>query len=131
MKTQQEKSGFAALICILIISCMLLVAAVRGGRHGLEARELLLLSEYKLESLSLARSCLNFALLELAYDENYAGNETKLVGEETCTIRKTFVEQESTIIETTGNVGRAVTNLETWVNAKTLDIQKSLEVQGF
>ena len=85
--------GFVALTTAVIISAVLIAFMFTTGTSGFFSRVNAAEAEYKRVALGLAESCANTALLKIAQNYNYAGNEAITVGTdeqgrtETCTIK--------------------------------------------
>ena len=84
---QKKHGGYIALMSVIIISLMLLALVAVLSTSGYFSRFNVLAAEYKRISLGLAESCVNVALLEIAKDPTYAGNETIPVGVNECNIK--------------------------------------------
>ncbi len=83
----QKKSGFVALITAIVLSIILITVAVALNEIGFLTRSEALDSEYKDRSTALAEACVDTALLKLAANPNYTGNESAItVGSDTCAI---------------------------------------------
>ncbi len=84
---QNSNGGFIALVSVLLISVVLLLMVTTLSLGGYIGRFNILNSELKRVSASLADACANTAVLKLAEDWNYSGNETSTVsGSNTCHI---------------------------------------------
>ncbi len=81
-----NKSGFIALISVIIISAVLLIVATTLSFSGFFGRFSVLEHEFKKKSFSLAEACAEQARLKLFIDNEYSGNETVNVGTDSCQI---------------------------------------------
>jgi len=81
-----EQKGFVALISAILIAVALLTLVTAAGFSGFFVRFSILGSEVKEESIFLAESCVQTAILKLAQNKNYAGGETISVGDRSCDI---------------------------------------------
>lgn len=96
----KNEDGFALLASIIIISTILLVIATVSARRVQDTFLSSVEIESHLRTQHLTEACINMALLNIAIDQNYAGNEVKAIGTESCTIRPIFgnvVEAEASI----------------------------------
>lgn len=81
-----KRDGYIAITSAIIISIVLMAVVLATGATGFRSRANTLAASYKAESRYLAEACVDYALLELAENTAYAGNETVAVGEKTCAI---------------------------------------------
>ncbi|OGF62542.1 hypothetical protein A2662_01960 [Candidatus Giovannonibacteria bacterium RIFCSPHIGHO2_01_FULL_45_33] len=85
--TARERHGFIALITSIILSVILLVVTIALNQTGFLTRGEVLESEYKNRSIALAEGCADMAIIRLALDPAYSGNESSVaVGSDTCAI---------------------------------------------
>ena len=84
---QKNESGYIALMSVIIISLILLAFTAVLSMSGYFSRFNALAGEYKRVSLGLAESCVNVALLKIAQNPNYTGDETVPVGTNNCNIK--------------------------------------------
>ena len=119
MKRASSKThGFIALISILIVSSVLLVTTLSLAERGIAHRFFLLKSEQKSMSEQLAEACIHIARIKAHNDPGYtiSVDETFLIGEETCSIHRVTQAGNETTMETTAQVGHAITNLRAVLN---------------
>src|SRR3989338_5224128 len=128
-----HKSGFVALITVIVIVLILMVVAIALNRTGFLTRGEILDSEYKDRSSALAEACADAALLKLAQNSSYAGNEANIsVGSDKCNIgaiqsdmptpgQKT-INVNAVFPASTITNQNAVTNLQIVVNSVTLSV---------
>ncbi|MDP2788456.1 MAG: hypothetical protein Q8O46_00180 [bacterium] len=79
-----KKKGFVALLSVIIISFILLSAAVTLNFSGFSGRFNILDSEFKERSNALANACVEHARLVLATDSSFIGTGQANVGNEVC-----------------------------------------------
>lgn len=84
---QSTQRGFIALTATVILSTVLMLLAVTSSTSSFFARFDVMGSEFKRVSLGLSESCANVALLKIAENYNYSGNETIPVGADECFIK--------------------------------------------
>src|SRR3989338_4446979 len=113
----KTNSGFAALMSAIIISAILLLIATNLSFIGFYSRSDILDSELKERSSALAEACVDTALLELANNPNYAGDEAIIVFEgDTCIIQAINPDATPIIINTKAIFRQATTNLNVKAN---------------
>lgn len=125
--TVSFNGGFAALVTALILSLILIIITVTLTRSGFFARSAILEAEFKETSSALAEACVDVALLRLARDFSYVGNETVTVNENECTIRII----SGNTIETTAEFRESITNLSVVFNPTDLSVISWDEVVSF
>ena len=113
--------GFIALISAIIISAILLLVATTGSLSGFYSRFNILDAELKERSVALAEACADHALLRLANDITYTGNETVVVGAQSCTIGTVSGSSQKTF-KTQGIFKNFYTNLQITVDVTTLAV---------
>jgi len=110
-----NQKGFIALISAIIISLTLLALGASLSLSGFYLRGNILSTEFKEKSAALSEACVETAILEIAKDGNYSGNETVFVGNDSCYIRSVSGGSEKTI-ETQAEYRSAYTNLRVVIN---------------
>ncbi|MEK7507876.1 MAG: hypothetical protein AAB602_02215 [Patescibacteria group bacterium] len=85
-RSRTDNDGFVALTSVLLISVVLLLMVATLSLSGYIGRFNVLNSELKKVSAALAEACANTAVLKLAEDWSYAGNETIATNGNTCKI---------------------------------------------
>ncbi|MEK7548911.1 MAG: hypothetical protein AAB496_00235 [Patescibacteria group bacterium] len=119
------ENGYLAITSAIILSIIAMVLAV-----GLSFSSYFGLSDIqdanlKETSVALAEACVDKALLSLAQNINYTGNEIIAVGSSTCSILPTEISSTYKIIKTGANFSGAVTNLKiTAVTSSPFEILK-------
>lgn len=131
MRHQHSESGYIAITASFVASLLLLVVAISLGSSNLFTRSGLTDFQDKQFSYFLARSCLNHALLQLADNSTYTGNETISVSGESCTLLSITSQSGNFIIKAEAQVSGASTNLQLTVNASTLSTVSLEELSSF
>lgn len=106
------KNGYLAITSAIILSIIAMVLAVGlsfSSYFGLSDIQDANLKEI---SVALAEACVDKALLSLAQNINYAGNETVAVGSSACSILPIETSSTYKIIKTKANFSGAWTNLK-------------------
>ncbi len=103
--------GFVALITAIVLSLILITVAVALNRIGFLTRSETLDSEYKNRSSALAEACADIALLKLANNPSYSGNESIPVGSDNCLILTFNPAPDPIIFETKATFQEATTHL--------------------
>jgi hypothetical protein len=104
------ESGFIALMSVIIISALMMAVSFALSMSGFLARANVTDSEYKERSMALADGCADDALVKLAANSAYAGNETPV--DIACTILPITTVGSQRIIKTTASVQGATTNIQ-------------------
>lgn len=133
-----NEQGFVALITSIVLSCILITAAVTLNMSGFFTRSALLDSEYKERSSALSEACADTARLRIAADPTYQVASTTpqqlTIGTDTCWIHSvelnTPVSGQDTI-KTQGKFNEATTNLRIVVEASDLSVQSWDEITSF
>ena len=130
--------GFIALMSAIIIATILLLVATTGGLTGIFARGNALDAELKARSVVAADACVDLALLALANDPGFLGNDPPhwLNSLDVCRIGAvaTVTVSSDTTYQFTVNASSGVTaapattNLEVVVNTTDLSVVSWLEV---
>ena len=125
------ESGFIALMSAIIVSAVILVVTVTLSYSSFFTRYNLLDSEFKDRSAALAEGCVDMALLKLAVDPSYSGNETVNIGSESCQIRPVLTSGSNKIIETQASFQNAFTNLRVTIDQNTFVVVSWAEIPHF
>lgn len=123
--------GYIAITTTIILSLVMLALALTIGSTTLSARLNSVDLASKRLSYFVARSCLDYARLKLAESGNYAGNETRTIGQHQCTIQPIETESLNKIIKARAQVKNAITNLKLIVNSTTLNTVSLEELAKF
>ena len=126
-----REKGYIALISTIIISAVLIAIASALSFYGFENRYNALDYEFKEKSKALAEGCVNTAILKLAENPNFKGNETINIENDFCLIREIKTNGLQKIIETQSTIGNAYTNLKITVDQNTLSIISFEEIPKF
>jgi hypothetical protein len=125
------RSGFIALISVLIISWMLLLAVVSLGQKAISGRFLLLDAERKARSERLAEACVEFSRIQIVNNPSYSPSpiDIKISDSDSCKIVSVMPGiGELRGIKSCANVSDSITNLETEINGKTGEIVSQREL---
>jgi hypothetical protein len=118
----KKNTGFIALMSAIIISAILLLITINLSKNSFSGRLNILDSEYKERSVALAEACVDTALLKLANNSAYTGNQTITVsGGDTCIIKNINPTTDPIVIDTKAFFPpvasqKATTNLHVRVN---------------
>lgn len=133
VKTFSKPNGYIAITASILLSLLIMAVAISLGAASISSRSENLDFELKKQSFFAARSCLDKALLKLALDSGYAGNET--LGVEgtayQCVIRPVISSPPNKIIQVRSQINGATTNLQLTVNASQLSTVSLEEVVSF
>lgn len=121
------QGGYIALMSAIIISALLIVISVTLSFTGFFARFNILDAEFKNRSLGLAEACANAALLKLAEDSSFSGNQTVAVGTDSCMIFGVATSAGKFVFKTQGiypatGAKRAYSNIALQASAADLSI---------
>lgn len=86
MLSGKRHHGYIVLVSVIILGVVLLLIAQTVSTTGYFQRLGAQDFELKEESYFVAYACIDRALFNLSDDLDYAGNETKTIGQYTCTI---------------------------------------------
>lgn len=124
--------GFIAITACIVLSFLLLAVAVLFSKTSLIARYNNVDFNMKKVSYFLAYTCLEQALLKLAINPGYTGNETIAVGGTSqCTILPIDSADSTAVIKAHAQSNKATTNLRLTVNSGTLSTVSLEEVVKF
>ncbi len=122
VKCRMSQSGYIALISSIIISILVLGIALAISSAGYFSRFDILKNEFKERSSALAEACVDTALLKLAQNQSYNGNENIGIGNDQCSILPIEIASGQKIIKTKASFRNAVTNLKVTVNSANLSV---------
>lgn len=117
-----NESGFIAIISVTIIAALLMAVSFALSTSGFFARSDIADGEYKERSMALAEACAQDALVKLAADGSYTGNETMAIGTQQCSILPITASGGQKTVKTTAVVQGATTNILVKADATTLTI---------
>jgi len=127
----KNSSGLIAIVTAIILSFLIILVATVLGSSALFSRSNDVDFLSKQSSYFLARSCLDQALLELAGNSDYSGNEVIAIDSYQCTINPVETSGSNKIIKATATVNSAVTNLKLTVVSTTFATVSLEEVSSF
>src|SRR3989344_9440055 len=129
--SSKKSSGLIAIVTAIILSFLIILVATVLGSSALFSRSNDVDFLSKQSSYFLARSCLDQALLELAGNSDYSGNEVIAIDSYQCTINPVETSGSNKIIKATAQVNSAVTNLKLTVVSTTFATVSLEEVSSF
>ena len=118
--TRINNNGYIAITITFFMSLIILLVALSAGTASVISRANVLDFQNKQISYTAVRSCLDRALIKLALNSSYGGNESLAVGSQTCTISTVTISGSNKIIQSRSQVNGATTNLKLTVNSSTL-----------
>lgn len=122
-QNKQTNSGFIALMSAVIVSMILLLIAVNTSKNSFLGRLNILNSEFKERSLVSAEACADVALLKLASDMDYTGNENIIIGSgDICAIKTVDSSEDPIVIYAKSDFQHAITNLRIKANKSNLAV---------
>ncbi len=126
-----KDGGYVAITSAIVLSLVIFIVGSVLGSYSFLTRFNVVDFDNKQGSLSLARSCLDIALLKLANDSTYAGSETFSVDQYQCAVRPIQTSGGNKIIESRAQLNGATTNLKLTVDAFTLSTASLEELVKF
>ena len=127
----KSNSGFIAILSITIISLVLTLLVFSLSFTGFYVRSNILNSEAKAKSESLTEACIQTALLKLANNISYLGNETIAVDSDSCLIRNMQTVGSEKIIESQAQYQNTFINYQVHANTADLTITQWTELAHF
>ncbi len=124
-------NGYIAIISTIIISLVLMGMVFSVSFSGVSSRSNILNSEFKEQGFALAEACTETALLKLAQNKFYSGNENILVGSDQCSILPIETISGQKIIKTKAIFKKTTTNLKIVATENNLSIISFEEVASF
>ncbi len=125
------RQGFGIVLVAIILAAVMMILALSLTSSTLSLRYNAEEARQKAFSQGLAFSCAEQALLVLAQNPAYSGNETKTIGTYQCVILPIETLGQQKIIKTTANVSGAITNLKTTVQPIPFKIVSQEEVASW
>ena len=113
MNNYKPQKGYIVLVSVIVLSAVLLLLAHALSTSGYFQRRGISEFEFKEESYFAALSCTDRALAKLFQDFEYGGDETIIIGSQTCHIDPIEIDDLNTIIITSASVEENMTRLET------------------
>lgn len=123
-----HRPGFGILLVAVILATVMMVLALSLTSTTLSLRYNTEEARQKSFSRSLAFSCVEQALLSLAQNQAYTGNETKTIDTYQCVILPIETLGQQRIIKTSAQVGGMTTNSKTIVQLTPFKIISQEEV---
>ena len=114
--------GYIAITSAVIISVLIMGVVFAVSFSGFFNRFNILDSSLKETANSLAEACAETALVKLAENSNYGGNENIIIGDEQCAILALETNGNQKIIKTKAIIQNAVANFKVTVDAASLSI---------
>lgn len=127
----QEQSGFILLMSSIVLSAVLVAVVFSLSFSGFFTRFNLLDSANKESSLGLAEACAQIAVLKKQQDMAYLGNETIMVGSESCQVLPIENLGSEVLIKTRAEDGGAISNIQINLNFANLEVLRWREVANF
>ncbi|MEK7133332.1 MAG: hypothetical protein AAB771_01445 [Patescibacteria group bacterium] len=115
-----KTDGYVAITVTIILSLLMLILAGTLGMSALLTRFETVDFSNKKSSYFMARSCLDHALLKLAVNGSYAGNENLNINSYQCSILPIETLGPDKIIKARSQIMGATTNLKLTVNSSSL-----------
>lgn len=126
-----SRGGYIALVSALIITAVIVLIVAAVGQLAFFGRAAISDVHFKEKSRALAGACANTALLKLADNANYVGNETIAVASDTCRIFAITSSSTGRIIDAQGVFQRSYTNFRITVTSGAVDIVRWEELKSF
>ena len=123
--------GYIAITVSIILSVVVMAIAIAFGSANLLTRADFLDFNNKQLSFSIARSCLNYALLRLAETPTYTGNATIDISDRQCAILPIETSGSNKIIKVKAQISGATTNFRLTVNGSSLATVSLEELSTF
>lgn len=123
--------GYIAITSAIIISFLLMTIVFTLSSASFFSRSNILDSNQKETSLGIAEACADTALLKLAQNSAYSGNENLNVGSSTCSILSLESPSGQKIIKTWANYKGYQTNIKITLNYPAMTIISWEELPNF
>lgn len=121
-RLQLKANGYIAITSSIIISFLLMTIVFTLSSASFFSRSNILDANQKEISLALAEACADSALLKLAQNSSYAGNENVNIGSDTCSILALESPPGQKIIKTWANYKGYRTNIKITINHPAMTI---------
>ena len=133
MKQKKLQKGIIALTTVLITGAVVLFIGLGMTLRSMIESDISLDQELSQKALVMATSCMEQALLLLANNSSYNGNETITIGTQTCSIGTITGEGEERSVQSSSNVYGYTSRLIVTVSDVTppLQISSWQEVDNF
>jgi len=116
------RDGYIAITSAIIIAALVLTLSLTLGTGAVLTRNAILASELQELSRSLAEACVDTALLRIAQNPAYAGDETIAVASSTCRIFPVSSSSSRHAVSAQGVFQGATANVRVLVDAGTLSV---------
>ena len=126
-----RRQGFGVLLVAVVLAAVMMVLALSLTSTTLSWRYNAEEARQKSFSRSLSFACAEQALLSLAQNQAYAGNETKTIDTYQCAILSIETLGQNKILKTSANLSGIVTNLKTTVQLAPFKIVAQEEVASW
>lgn len=128
--THDKENGYIAVVSAMVIMTVLLLLATTTSMASFYSRFNALDRENKKVGTALAESCVDSALLKLAMNSSYLGNETVSVGSNSCKICPVSAAGQIRNFSTKATYNQTVTNfaVKSTLNANSLSINSWQEI---
>lgn len=131
MNINEYEKGYIALTSVVIISVLIMIITLTLSSVSFSSRFNILGAELKKISLALAEACAETALLKLAQNSSYSGNENIQIGDKSCSILTIETSGSQKIIKTKANVKDFISNLKITASSPNLSIIFWEEIGNF
>ena len=126
-----KSEGYIALTSALVITVLITAIAFTLSLSSFFTRANILNTNFKEVSHALAEACIETALLKLAQDSAYAGNEAIMVGSNQCSILTLESISNQKIIKASAVFQNTTTNLKITVFSSDLSVISWEELASF
>ena len=131
MKTLKN-DGFIALVSVIIISSILLILATTLSLSSFYARSNILDSEIKETSSSIAKGCVDTAVLELADNLNFSGNKSYVnINRDSCLVSSVTTSNGNKTFKVQSVYQNSYTNIKTVLHLNPFSIVSMEEVPSY
>jgi len=129
----EGRSGYIALISVIIIALLLITISVVISFGGFLSRFSILDNEYKEVSSGLAEACANTAILKIAENWSYTSSlpETVTWGANNCQIISVQDSGSQKVIHAQANYQKSYTNLEIKVSNPVVDGLQTIKIDSW
>ncbi len=122
MTIHKDRTGYVALTSVIVVSIIALAITFTLSFTGFFVRSNISDSYFKDIANFLSESCARTAILKLANDPTYAGNENIAVDSDSCNIQAIQTSGQTKIIQTKGIYQKATANYKVTVNTADLSV---------
>lgn len=129
--SHKYQHGYIAVVSSLILTALVLAIILTSASNVFFGLTNVLISKSKKTTKYLAESCLETALLSLANDKSYTGNETITIASSSCKIVSIVNQGATKIIKSSASSSYSSTNLILTVSSTTLQKVSLEEASAF